>query len=504
MSNEITEGLAKITFDGKAESFYNPAQEFNRDLTVSVLRCLTKEKANDANEIVEPVSKKQKLEFVPGYRVLDALSASGLRALRFAKEVEGITHVVANDFSQDAVVNIKRNIEINGLSDKITAVYSDATQLMSDHRTLQKRFHAVDVDPYGSAAQFLNSAVQCVANRGVLMVTCTDMGTLCGNSPEAALGKYGSTPLRHKSCHESAIRIVLRTIQQHASMYDRYIEPLVCVSIDFYIRCFIRMHTGAQKAKDGALKLSHVLSCSGCHALSFQPLLHKTVNGNSIKYGLPRFASANIADTNGLCVHCGHPVQICGPLYTAPYFSRPFVKELLEDIKSTPTEKQLGTHKRLVGILSVMLEELDDIPLYYETDQLMNICKTTLPKTERFRSAILNAGYRVAGSHCNPKALKTDAPMEFLWDIVRTLALEQKKESTKLAVESPGRRILEIAPNKIEFKHHAQSVAQSRRTKLFRFQCNKGKAHGPKAKAKGSVNSAKSAGYADENMELRG
>lgn len=49
-----------------------------------------------------------------------------------------------------------------------------------------------------------------------------------------------------------AIRIVLRSIQQHAAMYDRYIEPLVCISVDFYIRCFVRMHTGAQKAKDGA------------------------------------------------------------------------------------------------------------------------------------------------------------------------------------------------------------------------------------------------------------
>jgi tRNA G26 N,N-dimethylase Trm1 len=33
MSTEITEGLAKICFDGNAEAFYNPAQEFNRDLT---------------------------------------------------------------------------------------------------------------------------------------------------------------------------------------------------------------------------------------------------------------------------------------------------------------------------------------------------------------------------------------------------------------------------------------------------------------------------------------
>jgi tRNA G26 N,N-dimethylase Trm1 len=30
---EINEGLAKIRFEGNAAAFYNPAQEFNRDLT---------------------------------------------------------------------------------------------------------------------------------------------------------------------------------------------------------------------------------------------------------------------------------------------------------------------------------------------------------------------------------------------------------------------------------------------------------------------------------------
>lgn len=123
---------------------------------------------------------------------------------------------------------------------------------MSEHRALPTRFHAVDLDPYGSAAPFLDTAVQCVADRGLLMVTSTDMAVLCGNTPEAALGKYGSTTFKHKSCHEEAIRIMLRAIQQHAATYDRYIEPLLCVSVDFYIRCFVRMHTGAQRAKEGA------------------------------------------------------------------------------------------------------------------------------------------------------------------------------------------------------------------------------------------------------------
>lgn len=64
------------------------------------------------------------------------------------------------------------------------------------------RFDAIDLDPYGSAATFLDSAVQAVSDGGILLVTCTDMGVLCGNHSEACFGKYGSMSLKAKFCHE--------------------------------------------------------------------------------------------------------------------------------------------------------------------------------------------------------------------------------------------------------------------------------------------------------------
>ena len=64
------------------------------------------------------------------------------------------------------------------------------------------RFDAIDLDPYGSASTFLDSAVQAVSDGGILLVTCTDMGVLCGNHSEACFGKYGSMSLKAKFCHE--------------------------------------------------------------------------------------------------------------------------------------------------------------------------------------------------------------------------------------------------------------------------------------------------------------
>lgn len=42
----------------------------------------------------------------------------------------------------------------------------------------------MDLDPYGTPAHLLDSAVQSVSEGGLLMVTATDMAVLCGNSGE--------------------------------------------------------------------------------------------------------------------------------------------------------------------------------------------------------------------------------------------------------------------------------------------------------------------------------
>ena len=61
-----------------------------------------------------------------GLRILDALSASGLRAIRFALEVPNVELVVANDFSEQAFDSIKQNVRLNGVEEKVKPSFSDA------------------------------------------------------------------------------------------------------------------------------------------------------------------------------------------------------------------------------------------------------------------------------------------------------------------------------------------------------------------------------------------
>jgi tRNA (guanine26-N2/guanine27-N2)-dimethyltransferase len=43
--------------------------------------------------------------------------------------------------------------------------------------------------------------------------------------------------------------MILYTLHLQAARYDRIIEPLLCMSIDFYVRLFVRIGYGSAKAQ---------------------------------------------------------------------------------------------------------------------------------------------------------------------------------------------------------------------------------------------------------------
>lgn len=66
----------------------------------------------------------------------------------------------------------------------------------------ETKFDVVDLDPYGCPTNLLDPAVCSLADNGLLLVTCTDMAVLAGNTPESCYAKYGSISLRSPACHE--------------------------------------------------------------------------------------------------------------------------------------------------------------------------------------------------------------------------------------------------------------------------------------------------------------
>jgi len=173
-------------------------------------------------------------------------------------------------------------------------------------------------------------------------------------------------------CHEMALRILLRTIDSHANRYSRYIVPLLSLSIDFYCRVFVRVHFGQAKVKDSAAKLAHVYHCVGCGTFAFQPLVTKTLSST----GRLTYSVATGPPVDSRCIHCGGRHAIGGPVWTAPLHDVAFVQRVIDNV-SANEEKIFKTQSRIVGMLSVVTEELQDQPLYFDMDELCRIVHCT-------------------------------------------------------------------------------------------------------------------------------
>ncbi|XP_070683680.1 tRNA (guanine(26)-N(2))-dimethyltransferase [Pempheris klunzingeri] len=502
----VKEGKAAILFPSANEVFYNPVQEFNRDLTCAVITEFARdvlaqrgvkvvvpgekervvvslseeaneeEEKNGAEEPTVTATVGEKCE--RGIRVLEGLAASGLRSVRFALEVPGLRSVTANDFSTKAATLIARNAHHNGVGHLLQASCRDASMLMYENRGKKDRYDVIDLDPYGSPSSFLDAAVQAVGEGGLLCITCTDMAVMAGNSGETCYSKYGSVSIKAKYCHEMALRIILHSLDQRAGVYQRYIQPLLSVSVDFYIRVFVRVFTGQATVKNSASKQALVYNCVGCGSYHLQRMGRRTSNGKHMKY-----SSATGPPVGPECEHCGQRHQLGGPMWAEPIHNLPFVQKVLSAVSGNPS--RFGTSKRIEGMLSMVTEELEDVPLYYTVDSLSSTIHCNTPPLLQFRSALLNAGHRVSLSHACKNAIKTDAPPATIWDVMRCWEKANPVKREKLSETSPALKILSTEPSLDAcFTVREDANPQSRKRHLTRFQENPVAFWGPKARAK--------------------
>ncbi|XP_052425923.1 tRNA (guanine(26)-N(2))-dimethyltransferase [Carassius gibelio] len=516
----VREGKAAILFPSANEVFYNPVQEFNRDLTCAVITEYAREQLaqrgvrilipGEKDRVVVRLSEEKngreeedaseqtgneqqmeeegdKKEFITasvgerceqGLRVLEGLAASGLRSVRFALELPGLKSITANDYSAKAAALIARNAQHNNVSHILQASQRDASMVMYEARGRKERYDVIDLDPYGSPSPFLDAAVQAVSEGGLLCITCTDMAVMAGNSGETCYSKYGSVSIKSKYCHEMALRIILHSLDQRAAVYQRYIEPLLSVSVDFYIRVFVRVKTGQVVVKNSASKQALLYNCVGCGAFHLQRMGKKMSKGKHMKY-----SAATGPPVGPSCEHCGQRHQLGGPIWAEPIHDITFVQKVLSAVSGNPT--RFKTSKRIEGVLSMVTEELQDIPLYYVLDHLSSTVHCNTPSMLQFRSALLHAGYRVSLSHACKNAVKTDAPAEVLWDIIRCWEKTNPVKRERLSETSPAHHILSKEPTlQACFEIREDANPQSRKRHLTRFQENPQANWGPKARAK--------------------
>ncbi|KAF2226297.1 tRNA methyltransferase, partial [Elsinoe ampelina] len=310
-----------------------------------------------------PTGQRPDDKLRPHMRILDALSATGLRALRYASELPVPTQIVANDLLPKATAAIKLNAMHNKLTHAIKPVTSNAQAHMysaafgySEHA--YGKYDVIDLDPYGSAVSFLDAALLALQSPGLLCVTCTDAGVF--NSLgylEKTYALYGGIPIKGFHAHEGGLRLILHAIATAAAKHGLTIEPLLSLSIDFYARVFVRVRHAPVEVKHLASKTMLVHSCDhGCGSWSTQFIGRaKKVDGRRGAEFWKFQQSQTTADK--LCEHCGSKTHLAGPMWGGPLHNPYFIERILGYLPGLDLDVYQTT-ERIEGMLSTALEEL--------------------------------------------------------------------------------------------------------------------------------------------------
>lgn len=436
----------------RAEVFYNPAQVFNRDLSVLVLKVFAEirsvEKQEEWQRKVAKCKAAEKPEPPspsPGLRVLEALAATGIRSIRYAKELgpgtrpaeECIREIVANDLEPSAVEHMRRNLTHNSVPGVVVSTTcEDANCHMYGRRSKgpggdpANSYDVIDIDPYGSCSIFLDAAVQSVRDGGLLCITSTDMPVLGGNNPETCFCRYGGINLKAGYLHEMALRLVLHAVTTSAAKYGRDVQPLISCSIDFYVRVFVRVFDSPGKVKQLVTKTAVIHQCSQCDAFTVQPIGECT--GPEDKNN--KFKPARVVVPGDTCNECKGRTKMAGPCYSGPLFDPDFVDRCLSACETDARKSLVGvtSWKKINGMLLAISEEYPDICLFYRLPNLCKSLKLRPMPMKRFRGTLKALGYRAGHFHRDPEAVKTDAPNEVVYDLLRLWAEENPRDNYPL------------------------------------------------------------------------
>ena len=302
--------------------------------------------------------------------ILDGLCATGARGIRYVKENSGVKKVFLLDANPLAVPFIKKNISLNDLKSKSKVVCDDFNDFCFEKRGA---FDFVEIDPFGTPAPFIESALGALKTPGILSLTSTDLANLVKkNAP--TLRDYGAKPLYNDFSHETSLRILLGFATRKAFEQNLSLAPLVCFYERHYVKIIARVKRGAVKPR-----LGFVSYCDKC---------------------LSRFEGKK-----SKCV-CGNRLLFAGPLWTEDFCD----KKILGKMRQLNSKRRYEDAKQIGKMLLLLGGEQGFPPWFYDTHFVADKFGLKADKKMDFIVECLKKkGFRAARTHFSPTAIKTNA-----------------------------------------------------------------------------------------------
>jgi len=360
-----------------APVFYNPVMAFNRDVAVAVL--------NVYSWLYRRVESAS-----------DPMAATGVRGVRIALEVEGVSEVILNDADPLACRVMRMNVQLNSLLGVARIYCEDANQLMISLARSGVHVDYLDIDPYGSPIPYIEAASRYAGIGGLLGITATDLGPLTGRYPLKAYRRYRarvdpSVDFRK----ELGLRVLVASVASKASERDIALRPILAYYADHYYRVYLAVDMGASKADSVLSGIGYILSCPSC--------------------GYREAVGGAAGETK--CPRCGSTALLLGPAWLGPLSDRGFAEALA---RGADSYGWLSTRDRIKELALALIEE-DRVgrPFYYRIDSLARLAKANMPAREDLIECLRSMGYAAVRTHFDSVGVKTNAGIDDLIGCVR-------------------------------------------------------------------------------------
>ncbi|MBA4451896.1 MAG: tRNA (guanine-N1)-methyltransferase [Nitrosopumilaceae archaeon] len=360
---EITEGKTKLqvpkksltdTVPPKEPAFFNPKAKLNRDFSILAYGAFLK-------------------KFEGPKIFLEGLSGIGPRGLRVANEL-AVEKVVINDLNPSALELAKFSANLNGLNN-IEYSEKEICRFFSNYSKKGNRGSIVDMDPFGSPAQFFDCGLRATMHGGIFSCTATDLQVLNGLFQNACKRKYGGVPIRTEYGNEIAIRLILGCLRSVSGRLGLEIIPLYVESNMHYYRTYVRVYNRPDQNEN----LGYVTHCKNCG--------HRKLEKERIE----------------ICEICESQNNFGGPLWIDKIFDKEFVEQMILKIP------ELNVDKKCEKSLRKCLSESQISGVYYTLDEIASKMKASPPKLENAITKLQSNGFIASPTSFSPTGFRTDA-----------------------------------------------------------------------------------------------
>lgn len=335
----------------KMPVFYNPVMQFDRDLTVAVLKAFSPK------------------------NYCDLLAASGIRGVRASKEAS-VKEIYINDLNPSAIKLAEKNCKKNKVKAEVSCKEANLFLRGFDYGNL----YAIDIDPFGPFIPFLESSLRVINSRkGLLCLTATDTAPLCGVAVKACQRRYDARPARTSYAKEIGLRILIGACARMAARFEFALKPLLCYNHRHYFRLYLATEGGVKTADSMLANISYLQFCHKCDWREY----------------------AKVDRFKEKCPVCDNKLEWAGPLWSAEFADVGFLAKVKTE------------NKEVSKLVELLKKEQAITTPFYEVAHLSEIYRTSTPRKQAIMDVITAKGHKAAETHFSGTGIRSEIIPQF-------------------------------------------------------------------------------------------